>query len=151
MKTSLETLEADAKHILNMLRPGDTATIIALSGDLGAGKTTFVQAIARSLGVEEDVTSPTFVLERTYELKGSPPCGGWKKLVHIDAYRLVSAEELLAIGWEDRVADPGNLILIEWPENVAALIPEGAIRIKFDIKGDERIIEIHGEEKGGQK
>ncbi len=123
-------------------RPKD-ATVVTLSGELGAGKTTFVQGIAKALGVEGSVTSPTFVLEKIYALEGQK----FSHLIHIDAYRLKSAHELEMLGWEELLADLGNLILLEWPENVAELIPEDAIRIRFDIHGDERTISINDEEK----
>lgn len=117
----------------------DAATIITLSGELGAGKTTFVQGIARALGVEENVTSPTFVIEKVYELTGQK----WKHLIHIDAYRLKSAHELEVLGWHEIAQEPGNLIVIEWPERVAALIPADAIRITFTGSGDIRNIVIN--------
>lgn len=130
-----------AQDFITGLSPqvGD-ATVVALSGDLGAGKTTFAQAVARALGVEETVSSPTFVIEKVYQLSGQ----SFEKLIHIDAYRLESAHELEVLGWRETVADPNNLILIEWPERLAALVPEGAIHIRFEIQGDGRIITIDG-------
>ena len=136
-----------ASEILRSLVPRpDAATIVALSGELGAGKTTFVQAMARALGVEDAVTSPTFVLEKVYELQGQ----AFERLIHIDAYRLKGARELEALGWQELIATPGNLIVLEWPERVAGLIPNDAIRIRFDIVDDGRIITIDGEEKSAQ-
>ncbi len=121
------------------LRPNAAhATVITLSGELGAGKTTFAQGIARALGVEETVTSPTFVLEKVYQLEGQR----FSRLVHIDAYRLKSARELEVFGWKELLADPANLIVLEWPERVEDAIPEEAIHVRFDIAGDERIISI---------
>lgn len=127
----------DAKDLLSALEPrAGRATIVTFSGDLGAGKTTFTQGIAAALGVEERVTSPTFVIENIYALSGQK----WQKLVHIDAYRLKGAHELEALGWKEICADSGNLIVIEWPERVEGAIPEDAIKLRFDINGDERII-----------
>ncbi len=123
------------------LRPKD-ATVIALSGELGAGKTTFAQAIAKALGVEEAVTSPTFVIEKIYALQGQK----FQQLIHIDAYRLKGAHELEVLGWKGLCADPGNLILLEWPERVEGLIPRDAIRIRFDIVDEGRIITIAASE-----
>lgn len=111
----------------------ENATVIALSGDLGAGKTTFTQAAAVALGVEETVNSPTFVIEKIYALADQK----WNRLIHIDAYRLKSADELKALGWEEVVADPSNLIIIEWPEHVAEAIPENAHRIQIEIPSME--------------
>ena len=140
----------------------NSATTVALSGELGAGKTTFAQAVAKSLGVQETVNSPTFVIEKIYPVKSlrdhgaglvkhgghgagvlqnSPPVGGWQRLVHIDAYRLKSAAELRALSWDEMVGNPDNLILIEWPEHVEGAIPEDAHHIFITIgDGEERTI-----------
>jgi len=127
------------------LKPAqDRATLVTLSGELGAGKTTFVQAAAEALGVTDTVTSPTFVIEKIYLLEKQK----FSRLIHIDAYRLKSAHELEALGWKDLLADSHNLILIEWPERVAEIIPEDAIRVRIDIDEDRRIITIDGKENG---
>lgn len=124
----------------------DRATVVALSGDLGAGKTTFVQAVAKTLGIEENATSPTFVIQKTYRLPAEVRPPSFRRLVHIDAYRLENARELEILGFEELLRDPQNLILIEWPEKVAGLIPKDAVNIRFDIAGDGRTISIDGEE-----
>lgn len=132
-------MSAHAARFITDLPPRkDAATIIMLSGDLGAGKTTLTQGIARALGVEETVTSPTFVLEKIYELTGQK----WVRLIHIDAYRLVSEHELEVLGWREMAKDPSNLIIIEWPEMVAELIPTDAIRITLSGSGEMRVISI---------
>ena len=114
------------------------ATVVSLSGDLGAGKTTFTQGVARALAVEEVVTSPTFVIEKIYELSGQK----WTRLIHIDAYRLKDMHELEVLGWHEIVQEPGNLILIEWPEMVASLIPKTATRITIIGSDDVREISV---------
>jgi tRNA threonylcarbamoyladenosine biosynthesis protein TsaE len=106
-----------------------TSTIVALQGNLGAGKTVFVKGVAKALGVTDEVTSPTFVIEKIYHL---PEGGQWKRLVHIDAYRMEGEEELKTIGWQDIATDPGNLIMIEWPEQVGLGIPERAVWLEFE-------------------
>ena len=118
----------------------DSATIIALSGDLGAGKTTIAQEVARILGIKENVISPTFVIMKNYAC----PTGNFKKLIHIDAYRLSKSQELLNLGWAELVADKDNLILIEWPELVPECIPEnGVCRVNLShIDEQTRGIEI---------
>lgn len=138
---SLEELRAFAQDFVHDLRPRGSATVVALSGELGAGKTTFAQYVARELGVGETVTSPTFVIEKIYALEGQQ----FIHLIHIDAYRLKGAEELSVLGWEAVLSESGNLVLIEWPERVPELIPDNAVRIRFDIDGDARIITINGE------
>lgn len=142
---SAEELRAFAAHFIQELAPSAVgATIVALSGDLGAGKTCFTQGAAAALGVAEQVASPTFVIEKIYPLAGQE----WKRLIHIDAYRLKSAQELSVVHWDELLTDSGNLILIEWPEQVPGAIPTGAIRIHFAIEGDGRIITIDGQENG---
>jgi tRNA threonylcarbamoyladenosine biosynthesis protein TsaE len=104
-----------------------SATLIALSGDLGAGKTTLTQEIARQLGVKENVISPTFVIMKKYEVVDDT----FKYLVHIDAYRLEKDEELLKLGWKEILEDKNNLVIIEWPENVIGCIPDKVCKVRL--------------------
>ncbi len=106
--------------------------VVALSGDLGAGKTTLTQELARQLGVTETLVSPTFVIMKSYKLTTK----NYNLLVHIDAYRLKSSKELLNLGWEELVTDPKNLILIEWPEQVPELIPKNALWVELKHHGE---------------
>lgn len=129
------------------LRPGARATIVTLSGNLGAGKTTFVQGVAEALGVQESVSSPTFVLEKVYALEKNPSGIGFTHLIHMDAYRLKSAHELRVLGWEEIIREPGNVIFLEWPERVEGAVPPWATRVIIDIDGEGRIIRIHDGEK----
>ena len=110
-----------------MYNSGMKATVIALQGELGSGKTYFAQQFGKVLGVEENMPSPTFVIMKMYDINWR----GFKKLIHIDAYRLEKEEELLNLGWEKIAEDPENIILIEWPENIPGLIPKEARRIQF--------------------
>lgn len=130
-----------AQFALQIVPHRAAATVLTLSGDLGAGKTTFAQAFAKALGVEEDVTSPTFVIEKIYLLKGQK----FSRLIHIDAYRLENPQELEGLGFAELLRDPANVVLIEWPEKVAGLIPATAMRIRFDIAGERRTISINGQ------
>jgi tRNA threonylcarbamoyl adenosine modification protein YjeE len=143
--SSAEELRALAAKFAAELSPKTRAVIVTLSGDLGAGKTTFAQAVAKALGVQEDVTSPTFVIEKIYQLRGQR----FDHLVHIDAYRLENPHELDVLGFKELLRDPKNLILLEWPERIAGSLPEDAVKVRFDIHGDERTISINGEEKDG--
>jgi tRNA threonylcarbamoyladenosine biosynthesis protein TsaE len=115
----------------------DEALVVGLSGHLGAGKTAFVKAVAKTLGVKEAVTSPTFVIMKIYgiNIQGTMINGRipWKRLVHIDAYRLERPEELEALSWEDLVADRNNLIMVEWPENVGLDKFPGCANIAFEL------------------
>ncbi len=104
------------------------AIVVGFYGDLGAGKTAFIQGIAKALGVESQVVSPTFVLEKIYKLNASMQ-ERFTHLVHIDAYRMDDPKELVHIGWHDLLKDSRNLICIEWPERVASEMPQNHIHI----------------------
>jgi len=130
---SVEEMKQFAENVLNDVRPGKEAAVIGLSGDLGAGKTTFAQHISRILGVEETVTSPTFVIQKMYPLIGQE----FDKLVHIDAYRIEDPHELEILRWHHTIADPKNIILIEWPEKVKELLPKKTKMIHFSYIDDE--------------
>ena len=118
----------------------DSATVVTLSGDLGAGKTAFAKALARSFGIEEEVTSPTFVIEKIYAL----PRGAFQRLIHIDAYRLNGAHDLDVLGWRELLQESGNLILLEWPEKVEEAIPADALRISLEYIDEHTRSITHG-------
>lgn len=125
---SLEELQKFVHDFTAKLEPrSDVATVITLSGDLGAGKTTFTQMFARELGVTDTITSPTFVIMKRYVTRDDR----FKNLIHIDAYRLAGGQDLKALGWNEWIADPKNVVVVEWPEKVADLITEDAIKIKI--------------------
>jgi tRNA threonylcarbamoyladenosine biosynthesis protein TsaE len=120
VSNSLEETQRLSKEWLESLPALDAeATIVGLYGNLGSGKTTFTQALARELGIQEDITSPTFVIEKIYETKHQH----FKRLIHIDAYRLASGSELQVLNFEELVENANNLIVIEWPENVKEILP----------------------------
>jgi len=126
------------------------ATVVALNGHLGSGKTTFTQAVARMLGIIENVTSPTFVLMKIYDIQSPVKnttstnfqtgvagfTDKFKRLIHIDAYRLEEGSQLSALNFEQIVSDPGNLILIEWAENVKEGLPVDITNINFEYVGE---------------
>jgi tRNA threonylcarbamoyladenosine biosynthesis protein TsaE len=97
--------------------------ILALQGDLGAGKTTLVQAICRGYGVGDPVTSPTFALVHEYRAPRSP-------VLHLDLYRLAGPDQLANIGWDDALAS-NALVCIEWPERAGAELPPAARALKL--------------------
>ncbi len=113
---SIVDTQSIAKKWLSDIKkePKNGASIIGLSGHLGAGKTAFVKEVAKELGVDAEVTSPTFVIMKIYKTKDQT----FKTLVHIDAYRLSSKEELKVLNLDQFTHDPSILIMIEWPENV---------------------------------
>jgi len=103
-------------------------TVLALAGELGAGKTALVKGIARGLGIAQEVTSPTFTLIHEYR-------GGRLPLYHIDLYRLASPQQAEAIGIEDYLA-PAGIAVIEWPDRIAALLPPATRRIELAVVND---------------
>jgi tRNA threonylcarbamoyladenosine biosynthesis protein TsaE len=114
------------------LRPGD---VVVLSGDLGAGKTCFVQGAAATLGVRERVTSPTFVLVREYQ--------GTHPILHLDVYRLGNLQELTDLGYEE-ILDPGSIAFIEWGDAVGPLLPPDLLEIVLHAAAeDDRTIDVH--------
>ncbi len=119
------------KEVLPEKSGSSKAVVVALSGDLGSGKTAFVQLVAKLFGIEETVISPTFIIEKIYRLKPGGLARGFERFIHIDAYRLEKKEELKHLGWEELSADPKNIIFIEWPEKVGEAIPKDAIRLAF--------------------
>jgi len=135
-KSPDETKEL-AYDFVKALQKDDKAVVVALVGDLGSGKTTFSQSVGEALGVREAILSPTFIIEKIYELYRQP----WQHLIHIDAYRLDDPQELVNLGWKQIVSKSENIILIEWADKVEGILPAGTIRISF--KGvDETTREI---------
>lgn len=110
------------KKILSERAERRGALVIALSGDLGAGKTTFAKAAAKHFRIKEKVSSPTFVILKKYPVK----LKGYKFFFHLDAYRLKNEKELLRLGWGEIISDKSHLIFLEWPENVKKIIPSDA-------------------------
>ena len=139
---SLEQTREVADIILGSLSPQSSATVLALQGDLGAGKTALTKEIAKILNIEDEVLSPTFVIMKIYKIDFK----GFKKLIHIDAYRLEREEELKTLGWDEILKSPENLVVIEWPENVPGLIPPDATRVSLRFVSD-KVREIHLHEK----
>lgn len=115
----------------------DSGGVIALSGDLGAGKTTFTQGFAKALGIDEKIISPTFVIMRQHQVPNSS-----KVLYHIDLYRLGDETNLNEVGIAELFSNPDNLIIIEWAEKAKSQLPENTIWINFRRENDERTIEI---------
>ena len=114
-----------------------SGAVIALHGDLGSGKTTFTQGLAEALGVTRNVTSPTFLIQKSYELAGT------QSLYHLDLYRLQNEKEAESIGIHDLLSTPKNIVIIEWPEKISSLLPKNIYHLFFTyISENERKIEI---------
>lgn len=103
------------------------ATVLALRGDLGAGKTTFTQGLLKALGVRQSVTSPTFILMHRYALRGDR----FTNAYHIDGYRLHDPKQFASLQLDDILADPHALVIVEWPERAAGILPRHTKLIAF--------------------
>lgn len=124
-KSETETSNV-ARKIASEIKAGD---VLALKGDLGSGKTTFAKHFAKELGVREEITSPTYVIMKSYDFVRNNQN---LKLVHIDAYRLEQTADAEMIGLTEIMNDKKNIVVIEWPEKVWSLIQKSAIEIDFE-------------------
>jgi len=141
-KSSKETKKAGMAlgQILGRESLSDRAFIIALEGDLGSGKTTFIQGLAQGLEVKENILSPTFVIQKDFSLSLT----NWKNLYHIDAYRLKNPEELLELGFKDLIRNPENVIVIEWADKIKKILPKNILKIEFtNLEKNKRKIIIY--------
>jgi tRNA threonylcarbamoyladenosine biosynthesis protein TsaE len=112
-------------------KPGKTAKILFLEGDLGGGKTTFLKGFARGLGIREKILSPTFILFRKFQIPNSK----FQNFYHIDCYRIETAKEILNLGFREIIKDPKNIVAIEWAEKIKKILPKKVLKIKFKILG----------------
>jgi tRNA threonylcarbamoyladenosine biosynthesis protein TsaE len=123
--SALDETRKAAAALAELLVPGD---VVSLTGDLGAGKTAFVQGAARAMGVEEPVMSPTFVLVREYR--------GVMPIYHVDVYRLDRLQEVHDLGFEDFL-DPGGVVFVEWGDAIEALLPDSHLRVELHTEGED--------------
>ena len=137
---TISEANALAKKILKKGNNIKHALVIALEGDLGAGKTFFTKALAKSFGIKKRVISPTFVLMKRYGISKKP----FKNFYHIDCYRIKKPAELKALGWKEISGNPENIIVIEWAEKIKKILPKKIIKIKFEhINPKQRKLVIH--------
>ncbi len=137
---STEETREVGRNFARTLSPG---TLVCFEGNLGAGKTTFIQGLLDGLGAEKPFVSPTFILMKQYDLAVSTPAG-IKYIYHADAYRL-GAKEFREIGFEEWITDAQGITLLEWPERIAEILPEKYVTVKIEsVSENERRIEIEG-------
>ncbi len=127
---------------LSGISRGEDALVVCLWGELGSGKTTFVQGMAHGLGIDSRLLSPTFVIVRHYQIPAD-----MSVVYHLDLYRIQGAESAHAVGFTDMIHEPRAVVVVEWPERLGTALPERRIDIHFTIQNDsERNIigSIHG-------
>jgi tRNA threonylcarbamoyladenosine biosynthesis protein TsaE len=119
-------------------KPKKTAFLLCLEGDLGGGKTTFLQAFGKGLGIKDRILSPTFVILRRFQI----PDSRFQNFYHIDCYRIEDQKEILDLGFRGVVKNSENIVAIEWADKIKEIIPTGAIWIKFEFidKNKRKII-----------
>ena len=126
--------EAAGAALAHELAPG---SVVLLCGDLGAGKTVFSRGFARGLGVVEPVSSPTYTIVQEYALADG------KHLYHMDLYRICDEHAALGFGVDEFLDDPGAISLVEWPERIAGLLPDDAVRVELKhLSNEEREIRV---------
>ena len=138
---SIQEINKFAAGIAKKARPGQ---VLALVGDLGSGKTTFVKGFAKALGVKESIQSPTFILMRPYNYKKTKKQKNKKIFLHVDAYRVSSADELMDIGINEYL-DSVAIVAIEWADKIKKILPPGRtvwIKFKLGDSPNERIVEV---------
>lgn len=115
------------------------AVVLSLQGNLGGGKTTFLQGFAEGLAIKEKILSPTFVVQKRFKLKGQR----FENFYHIDCYRIKDHKDILELGFEKIISDPKNIVAIEWPEKIKKVLPRKRITISFKFIGkNQREIKI---------
>lgn len=125
--------------LFHRLKKSQGACVVGLKGDLGSGKTTFMQGFARSLGIKEKILSPTFVIIKKYKIQNSK----FQELYHIDCYRIENEEDIRKLGWDNIVSDPKNLVFVEWPERIQKVLPKDIMVVSFETtKENERKISL---------
>jgi tRNA threonylcarbamoyladenosine biosynthesis protein TsaE len=148
--TNFKETQALGLKFAKTLRGGE---VIALYGDLGSGKTTFMQGLAKGLGITKNIISPTFIIMRTYELGtrekaiGSEDQArrrlGIRNLYHLDLYRIENGEPTVDLGLNELMGEKENIVAIEWPDKIENLLPEKRINLYFEyLEEDKRQITI---------
>jgi len=153
-KSTRDLAKKIAQKIIKQ-KTGKTAFVLTLSGELGSGKTTFVQGLAEGLGIKDKVISPTFVIIKKFKIKNQNAKikitnqkskireSEFNLFYHIDAYRIDKPEEVLGLGWREIVSNPRNIVAIEWPERIKKFLPKNTVLVKLKfVDKNQRKIEI---------
>ena len=132
MENYLTNSEQETKKLAKNLAKKMPSGVVALSGELGAGKTTFVQGFAKGLGVTDKIISPTFVLIRQHKIPKTK-----KILYHIDLYRIEDTLNIDKLGIKELIDNPLNIVIIEWAEKIKSRLPKNTVKISFKIVGGD--------------
>jgi len=130
-KSARETQKLGRKIAQSFLASSATsksAFVIGLEGDLGGGKTTFVQGFAKGLGIKEKILSPTFVILKKFKISK----GRFKTFYHIDCYRLGDSKDILDLGFNEIISNPENIVIIEWADKIKSILPKNTKILKFE-------------------
>ncbi len=107
------------------------AFVLALEGDLGGGKTTFLQGFARGLGIKDKILSPTFVLMKKFRIKTGEK-SAFKEFYHLDCYRIENPKEILNLGFKKIISNPHSIVAVEWADRIKKILPEDVLILKFE-------------------
>ena len=116
-----------AKEILKT-KLGKKAIVVGLSGELGWGKTTFLQGFAKGLEIREKILSPTFIIMKKFSIFNFQ----FSNFYHIDCYRIQRPKELLDLGFKEIISNPGNVVAVEWADKIKKILPQNTVWLKFD-------------------
>jgi len=132
-KSERETENLGKKIARKILKKGPkkTAMVLALKGDLGGGKTTFLKGFAQGLGIKEKILSPTFIILRKFQIPNSK----FQRFYHFDCYRIEKPKEILNLGFKEIVENSKNIVAIEWAERVKRILPKNVLHINFKFLG----------------
>ncbi len=119
-----------AEKILNKKKKEKKAQVLTLQGELGGGKTTFLQGFAKGLGIKERILSPTFVIFKRFRLFNQ----NFKFFYHIDCYRIKKEREILSLGFKKIISNPQNIVAVEWANHIKNILPKGVISIDFNFR-----------------
>jgi tRNA threonylcarbamoyladenosine biosynthesis protein TsaE len=141
--SNLSQTQKLAEELAKTLKPGD---FLAFYGNLGSGKTTFIQGLAKGLGIERRIISPTFIIVRSYEISDQQLATSnqtARMFYHIDLYRTETKNDLLSVGLDQIIEDKNSIIALEWAEKMGEMLPKKRIEVNLENLGeDERKITI---------
>ena len=123
-----------SKKILNKKKRNKKAQVLALEGELGGGKTTFLQGFARGLGIKKRILSPTFVILKKFRI----PDQSFKFFYHIDCYRIQKTKEISDLGFRKIISNPQNIVAIEWADHIGKILPKNTTLITFEFNNKNK-------------